>query len=61
MKSGMSTSTGHAVSVSYGSGSFSGTEFTDTVALSSQLKITKQSIGVASKSRGFDGFDGILG
>ena len=34
-------------SVSYGSGSFSGTEYTDTVTLGS-LTVTKQSIGVAS-------------
>ena len=34
---------------------------TDTVTLSSSLVITGQSIGVASRSSGFDGFDGILG
>jgi cathepsin E len=48
-------------SVEYGSGSFSGTEFTDTVSLGSGLTATKQSIGVASTSTGFDGVDGILG
>jgi cathepsin E len=48
-------------SVTYGSGSFSGTEFTDTVSLGSGLTVTKQSIGVASRSTGFDGVDGILG
>jgi hypothetical protein len=34
---------------------------TDTVTLSSNLVISKQSIGVASKSTGFSGVDGILG
>lgn len=47
--------------VTYGSGDFSGTEFTDTVSLGGGLTITKQSIGVASQSEGFDGVDGILG
>jgi len=49
------------VSVSYGSGSFSGTEYTDQVTLAPGLVISKQSIGVASTSSGFDGVDGILG
>ncbi|KAI0733299.1 aspartic peptidase domain-containing protein [Fomitopsis betulina] len=56
-----STDTNQAVSVSYGSGSFSGTEYLDTVTLASGLSITQQSIGVASKSSGFTGVDGILG
>jgi hypothetical protein len=47
--------------VSYGSGSFSGTEYTDTVTLSSSLVIPSQSIGVASSASGFDDVDGILG
>ena len=34
---------------------------TDTVTLSSALVITDQSIGVATKSSGFEGVDGILG
>ncbi|EKM61628.1 uncharacterized protein PHACADRAFT_135435 [Phanerochaete carnosa HHB-10118-sp] len=55
-----SKKTGGSVSVSYGSGSFSGTEFTDQVTLGS-LVIKSQSIGVASKSSGFEGVDGILG
>ncbi|KAG6334306.1 hypothetical protein ID866_4785 [Astraeus odoratus] len=55
-----STNTGQPVSVIYGTGSFSGEEYTDTVILGS-LTITKQSIGVASTSRGFSGVDGILG
>jgi len=61
VKTSTSTSTGKKVSVTYGSGSFSGTEYTDTVTLDSALVITKQSIGVASTSSGFDGVDGILG
>lgn len=56
-----STNTGDAVSVTYGSGSFSGTEFIDRVTLTSSLVINQQSIGVASRSTGFDGVDGILG
>ena len=54
-----STNTGNPVSVSYGSGSFSGTEYTDTVTLGS-LKVTNQSIGVATQAD-FPQFDGILG
>ncbi|EJD44881.1 family A1 protease [Auricularia subglabra TFB-10046 SS5] len=60
-KTSTSTSTGKRVSVSYGSGSFSGTEYTDSVAISSALVIPKQSIGVASSASGFSGEDGILG
>ncbi|KLO16772.1 family A1 protease [Schizopora paradoxa] len=56
-----STNTGHSVVVNYGSGSFSGTEYTDTVSLGPGLVIDKQSIGVASTSQGFEGVDGILG
>ncbi|KAF5366346.1 hypothetical protein D9757_011466 [Collybiopsis confluens] len=56
-----STNTGAQVSVSYGSGEFSGTEWTDKVTLSSSLVVTQQSIGVASSSSGFSGTDGILG
>jgi len=61
VKTSTSVSTGDKVSVTYGSGEFSGTEFTDTVTLSSSLVITKQSIGVASSSEGFEGVDGIIG
>ncbi|KAI0826845.1 acid protease [Trametes gibbosa] len=56
-----SKSTGQSVNVSYGSGSFSGTEYTDTVTISDALVIEKQSIGVASTAQGFQGVDGILG
>ncbi|KAG2069581.1 acid protease [Suillus decipiens] len=56
-----SVNTGHTVAVQYGSGSFSGEEYLDTVTLSSGLVITQQSIGSASESEGFDGVDGILG
>jgi len=59
-QTGSSSRTANSVSVTYGSGSFSGTEFTDTVQLGS-LVITGQSIGVASRSTGFEGTDGILG
>ncbi|PBK76622.1 family A1 protease [Armillaria solidipes] len=56
-----STETSNRVSVSYGSGSFSGREYTDQVTITSDLIIKSQSIGVASSSSGFSGFDGILG
>lgn len=61
VKTSTSKSTGDRVSVSYGSGSFSGTEYTDQVTISSGLVIPSQSIGVASTASGFDGVDGILG
>ncbi|KAJ7105859.1 putative aspartic protease [Mycena epipterygia] len=53
-------STGDSVEVSYGSGSFSGTEFTDTVSIGG-TRVTGQSIGVAKTSSGFEGTDGIVG
>ncbi|KAG0699371.1 acid protease [Suillus ampliporus] len=56
-----SVDTGNTVDISYGSGSFSGEEYTDTVTLSSSLVIAAQSIGVASTANGFDDVDGILG
>ncbi|KAG1810919.1 aspartic peptidase domain-containing protein [Suillus subaureus] len=56
-----SVATGNSVSVSYGSGSFSGEEYLDTVTLSSNLVITGQSIGVASSVQDLDNADGILG
>jgi len=56
-----SKSTGNTVKVSYGSGSFSGTEYTDTVTLGTGLTIQNQSIGVASTAQGFQDVDGILG
>ncbi|KZT33267.1 family A1 protease [Sistotremastrum suecicum HHB10207 ss-3] len=57
-----SKSTGNSVKVTYGSGSFSGTEYTDTVTLSQPLAIRGQSIGVAANSMGFSApLDGILG
>ncbi|KAF7981762.1 hypothetical protein HWV62_31825 [Athelia sp. TMB] len=59
-KGSTGVSTGKSVSVSYGSGSFSGTEYTDSVSFAG-LTVAKQSIGVASSSTGFDGVDGILG
>ncbi|KAH9178667.1 aspartic peptidase A1 [Lactarius sanguifluus] len=61
VKTSTSVQTGDSVSVTYGSGSFSGTEFTDTVTIGPGLVIPAQSIGVASTSTGFNGFDGILG
>ncbi|KAF8547620.1 acid protease [Imleria badia] len=60
-KTSTSHDTGDTVTVSYGSGSFSGEEWTDTVTLGSGLVIENQSIGVASSATGFSGVDGILG
>lgn len=59
-KGSTGVSTGKKVSVSYGSGSFSGTEYTDTVTFGG-LTVSEQSIGVASSSTGFTGVDGIIG
>ncbi|KAG1737825.1 acid protease [Suillus paluster] len=59
-KTKTSTATGNTVSVSYGTGNFSGEEYLDTVTLG-PLSIAQQSIGVASKSAGFQGVDGVLG
>ncbi|KAF8524844.1 acid protease [Hysterangium stoloniferum] len=56
-----SSKTSDSVQVSYGSGSFSGDEFTDQVTLASGLVIKSQSIGVATTNTGFNGVDGILG
>jgi len=53
-------STGGSVSVSYGSGEFSGNEYTDTVSFGG-LTVTKQSIGAATSASGFQGVDGIIG
>jgi cathepsin E len=60
VRTSTSVQTRDSVAVQYGSGSFSGTEFTDTVTLGN-LTLPGQSIGVASNSVGFDGVDGILG
>ncbi|KAG2137226.1 acid protease [Suillus cothurnatus] len=56
-----SVDTGNTVAVSYGSGSFSGEEYTDRVTLSTGLVIASQSIGVARSAQGFEDVDGILG
>jgi cathepsin E len=61
VKTSTSVQTSNSVAVTYGSGSFSGTEFTDTVTIAPGLVISKQSIGVASTSTGFQGVDGIIG
>ncbi|KAJ3488415.1 hypothetical protein NLI96_g2845 [Meripilus lineatus] len=61
VKTSSSKDTGGKVNVSYGSGSFSGVEYTDTVTISPELVIQDQSIGVATTAQGFNGVDGILG
>ncbi|KAF8846105.1 acid protease [Paxillus ammoniavirescens] len=61
VKTSTSKDTGEPVAVSYGSGSFSGEEYLDTVSLGSGLTIAQQSIGVATTATGFSGVDGIIG
>ncbi|KAF7348297.1 Acid protease [Mycena sanguinolenta] len=56
-----STDTRNTVNVSYGSGSFTGTEYIDEVTLAPGLVIQQQSIGVASQATGFNDVDGIIG
>ncbi|PBK76648.1 aspartic peptidase A1 [Armillaria solidipes] len=56
-----SVQTSNLVSVTYGSGSFSGKEFTDQVTLTPGLIVKSQSIGVATVADCLSGFDGILG
>ncbi|EIW53178.1 aspartic peptidase A1 [Trametes versicolor FP-101664 SS1] len=53
--------TGDIVSVTYGSGSFTGFEVIENVTLADGLNLPSQSIGVAAQAMGFDGVDGILG
>ncbi|KAJ8474352.1 hypothetical protein ONZ51_g7276 [Trametes cubensis] len=61
VKTSSSKSTPDSVSVTYGSGDFTGSEFLDTISLGTGLKATGQGIGAASSSEGFQGVDGILG
>ncbi|KAL5512770.1 hypothetical protein ACEPAG_3036 [Sanghuangporus baumii] len=61
VRTSTSQDTGRTIQVSYGSGSFSGEEYTDTVALGDELVIERQGLGVARSAQGFDGVDGILG
>jgi len=59
-KTSTGKSTGGTISVSYGSGSFSGKEYTDEVAFGG-LTVSDQSIGSATTSTGFTDVDGIIG
>ncbi|KII85700.1 hypothetical protein PLICRDRAFT_145569 [Plicaturopsis crispa FD-325 SS-3] len=56
-----SVDTGKNVSVSYGSGGFSGRQYIDTVSFGKGLQIHNQSIGAATSSAGLEGVNGILG
>ncbi|EJC98896.1 acid protease [Fomitiporia mediterranea MF3/22] len=60
-KTSTSKDSGRTIQVSYGSGSFSGEEFTDQVTLGGELVIKNQGIGVSSQAQGFNDVDGILG
>ncbi|TGO38703.1 hypothetical protein BHYA_0069g00230 [Botrytis hyacinthi] len=59
-RSSTGVASGGTVSVSYGSGSFSGREYTDVVSFGG-LTVESQSIGAATSSSGFSTVDGILG
>ncbi|KAL5530877.1 hypothetical protein ACEPAG_3753 [Sanghuangporus baumii] len=61
VRTSTSRTTGNLVTVTYGSGFFAGSEFTDTVTFTKGLNVTGQSIGVALVAEGFQGVDGILG
>ncbi|KAJ8487063.1 hypothetical protein ONZ45_g14467 [Pleurotus djamor] len=61
VRSTTSRKTNDTVAVRYGSGYFSGDEFIDRVSFGNGLDIPQQSIGVAKRSDGLSGFDGILG
>jgi len=54
------TTKNHAFSVTYGSGSVSGTEYTGPVSFAG-LTVKHQSFGSAFSSNGFNGVDGIVG
>lgn len=51
---------GRLVSVSYGSGSFSGEQYRDTLTFGN-ISARSQLISVANYTEGFEGYDGILG
>ncbi|OCH89114.1 acid protease [Obba rivulosa] len=56
-----SQSTEQAITVNYGSITFVGAEFVDTVMLAPGNSIFNQSIGVANFAEGLQGLDGVLG
>ncbi|KAG2098281.1 acid protease [Suillus discolor] len=61
VRTSTSVPTGQNVTVTYGTGFFSGIEYYDTVTLAPGFVITNQSIGDALKFASFDGVDGIIG
>ncbi|KAL4242480.1 peptidase A1 family protein [Abortiporus biennis] len=61
IQTGTTVQTQDTVAVTYGTGSMSGTEFNDRLAIGSALTIVGQSIGVATDVTGFSGVDGIMG
>ncbi|KAI0003733.1 aspartic peptidase A1 [Russula compacta] len=61
VRTSTSVQTSSDVSIVYGSGKFSGVEFTDTVAIAPGIVIPQQSIGVALASNAVRTVDGILG
>ncbi|KAI1796356.1 acid protease [Ganoderma leucocontextum] len=60
-KTSTSKDTGNTVAVTYGSGSFTGEQYTDTVTLG-PLTVQNQGVAIANQTTGFPGgVDGILG
>ncbi|CDO77365.1 hypothetical protein BN946_scf184787.g14 [Trametes cinnabarina] len=53
--------TGNLMSVTYGSGFFTGLEFMDTITVGNGLTIANQPMGFALVSEGFTDVDGIIG
>ncbi|KAH8553065.1 aspartic peptidase domain-containing protein [Umbelopsis sp. PMI_123] len=53
--------TGKTFNISYGSGEASGNLYTDRITLTSSVIISNETVGAVYKSKGLDGFDGILG
>ncbi|KAG2069730.1 acid protease [Suillus decipiens] len=61
VETGPSFCTGQTLAITYGSGSFSGTEWLDYVTVGPGLTVILQSIGVADKITGFRNYDGVIG
>ncbi|KAG1747796.1 acid protease, partial [Suillus paluster] len=61
VRTSTSVPTGQQVNVTYGLGSFTGVEYSDTVTLAPDLVIANQSIGDALQYADFEGIDGLIG
>ncbi|OSC99238.1 family A1 protease [Trametes coccinea BRFM310] len=58
---GLTSLTGNLMDVTYGSGFFTGLEFSDSITVSNGLTIANQPMGFALVSEGFTDVDGIIG